>query len=129
MEREPRIRYVSLHQWPLYPGTGREEERGVGNVFNLPRPAGLARESYVTDLDGAVLRATDGWTPDLILLSAGFDGMRGDPLGGFTLEAEDFATWVSRWRAFGAPIASVLEGGYAPPRVAQGVASHLRALA
>jgi len=127
---EPRIRYVSLHQWPLYPGTGRAEERGgrAGNIFNVPRPPGLPRERYVADLDDAVRAATDGWRPDLLLISAGFDALAGDPLAGFTLEPEDYATWVTRWRKIGAPIASVLEGGYVPRRLQQAVAAHLLAL-
>ncbi len=125
---DPRIRYVSLHQWPLYPGTGREEERGAGNIFNVPRPPGLPRERYVEDLDRAVSAATEDWTPDLVLLSAGFDALAGDPLAGFTLEPEDYATWIARWRRHGRPLASVLEGGYVPRRLAQGVVAHLVAL-
>jgi len=128
VEQDPRIRYVSLHQWPLYPGTGHEAERGVGNVFNVPRPPGLPRERYVEDLDQAVAAATAGWTPDLVLISAGFDAMAGDPLAGFTLEPEDYATWIRRWRRLERPMASVLEGGYVPRRLAQGVAAHLTAL-
>jgi len=128
VEREPRVRYVSLHQWPLYPGTGRAEERGVGNVFNVPRPPGRPRAEYVAALDDAVRRATDGWRPDLILISAGFDAMAGDPLAGFTLEPPDYAEWVTRWRELGAPIASVLEGGYEPGRIAAAALAHLEVL-
>lgn len=128
VQADARIRYVSLHQWPLYPGTGRAEERGVGNIVNLPRPPGQARDEYVRALNEGVGRATDGWTPDLILLSAGFDALRGDPLAGFTLEPEDYATWLTAWREIGAPIGSVLEGGYAPARIALAVEAHLRAL-
>ena len=128
MAGEPRIRYVSLHQWPLYPGTGGAEERGVGNIFNVPRPPGLPRERYVADLDDAVRAATDGWRPDLVLLSAGFDALAGDPLAGFTLEPEDYGTWIARWREIGAPFASVLEGGYVPQRLTAGVVAHLLAL-
>jgi acetoin utilization deacetylase AcuC-like enzyme len=128
VEREPRIRYVSLHQWPLYPGTGREDERGVGNVFNVPRPPGRPRDEYVAALGDAVERATDGWTPQLVLISAGFDALAGDPLAGFTLEPDDYATWLTRWLAFGAPIASVLEGGYVPERIAVAAVTHLSVL-
>lgn len=128
VEREPRIRYVSLHQWPLYPGTGRADERGVGNIFNVPRPPGLPRAEYVAALDTAVRDATAGWTPELLLLSAGFDAMAADPLAGFTLEPEDYAEWVTRWRTLGVPIASVLEGGYAPTRIAAAVEAHLAVL-
>jgi acetoin utilization deacetylase AcuC-like enzyme len=127
VEREPRIRYVSLHQWPLYPGTGRAEERGVGNIFNVPMPPGRPRQEYVAALDAAVARATHGWPPQLLLISAGFDAMAGDPLAGFTLEPEDYAAWVTGWREL-APIASVLEGGYVPVRIARGAAAHLAAL-
>lgn len=129
VERDPRLRYVSLHQWPLYPGTGRVDERGVGNVFNVPRPPGLPREAYVRDLNEAVARATDGWRPDLLLISAGFDAMAGDPLAQFSLEPEDYVSWVREWRTMGVPMASVLEGGYAPERVAEAAAAHVRALA
>jgi acetoin utilization deacetylase AcuC-like enzyme len=128
VERDPRIRFVSLHQWPLYPGTGREDERGVGNVFNVPRPPGRPRGEYVAALNDAVHRATRDWNPDLLLISAGFDAMAGDPLAGFTLEPEDYASWVTAWRGIGAPIASVLEGGYVPVRIARAAAAHLAAL-
>jgi acetoin utilization deacetylase AcuC-like enzyme len=128
IEREPRIRYVSLHQWPLYPGTGRADERGVGNVFNVPRPPGCPRGEYVAALDDAVRTATADWRPELVLLSAGFDAMAGDPLAGFTLEPDDYADWVTRWRGLGAPIASVLEGGYVPARIAAAAQAHLEVL-
>lgn len=128
VEHDPRIRYVSLHQWPLYPGTGRAEERGVGNVFNVPLPPGLPRSTYVGALRGAVERATRDWQPDLLLVSAGFDALAGDPLAGFTLEPEDYAAWVTCWRELGAPIASVLEGGYVPERIADAALRHLAAL-
>src|SRR5207253_2031887 len=77
----PSLRYVSIHQYPWYPGTGREDERGVGNVFNVPRPPGLPREIYVRDLIGAVDSALEAWRPDLLLVSAGYDSLSGDPLG------------------------------------------------
>lgn len=128
VERDARIRYVSLHQWPLYPGTGREDERGVGNIFNVPRPPGLPRARYVADLNHAVARAVEDWRPDLILISAGFDAMAGDPLAGFTLEPDDYGAWVRCWRGIGAPIASVLEGGYVPARIRRAAAAHLLAL-
>jgi acetoin utilization deacetylase AcuC-like enzyme len=124
------IRYVSLHQWPWYPGTGAENERGVGNIFNVPRPPDLLPARYVNDLWSAVVQATTDWTPDIILISAGFDAMAGDPLGGFTLEPDHYAEWTHRLRDHlpGVPILSMLEGGYAPERVAEGVLAHVRAL-
>ncbi len=84
VEEDPRIRFVSLHQWPHYPGTGSEDERGVGNVWNVPRPPGLAPDRYRDDLLEAIGEATTGWNPDLIFVSAGFDSMAGDPLAGFS---------------------------------------------
>jgi len=131
VERDPTIRYVSLHQYPWYPGTGAAEERGVGNVFNVPRPPGLPRAAYVTDLLAAVRAAVAGWRPDLVLVSAGFDCLAGDPLGGFTLEPEDLAGWTVALRelAHPAPLVSVLEGGYRLDRLAAGARAHVRALA
>src|SRR5256885_14973906 len=114
VERDPSIRYVSMHQYPWYPGTGAQDERGVGNVFNVPRPPGLAREVYARDLLAAVDAALVGWRPDFLLVSAGFDSLAGDPLGGFTLAPEDMAHWTSAFRArvAPAPVVGLLEGGY-----------------
>ncbi len=131
VEDDPSIRYVSLHQYPWYPGTGAAEERGVGNVFNVPRPPGLPRDVYVRDLLAAVDAALDGWRPDLLLVSAGFDSLAGDPLGGFTLAPEDMARWTTafRDRVAPAPMVGVLEGGYRLDLLAAGVQAHVRALA
>ncbi len=130
VERDPTIRFVSMHQWPLYPGTGAASERGVGNIFNVPRPPGLPPERYLADLAAAVEAATDGWAPDVVIISAGYDSMAGDPLGGFTLEPADYPDLVGRIRerCRGAPIVALLEGGYAPARVAEGVIATLEAL-
>ena len=131
VERDPSIRYVSMHQYPWYPGTGAEQERGVGNVFNVPRPPGLPRATYVRDLLATVDAALDGWKPDVLLVSAGFDSLAGDPLGGFTLEADDVAAWTTalRERVAPAPVVGVLEGGYRLDLLAAGVRAHVRALA
>ncbi len=131
VEHDPTIRFVSLHQWPWYPGTGAAAERGVGNVFNVPRPPGLPPKTYVDDLSAALGEALAGWRPDLILVSAGFDAMRGDPLGGFTLEPEHYAELTRRIRAAApeVPIVGLLEGGYIPERLAQGALAHIVALA
>jgi acetoin utilization deacetylase AcuC-like enzyme len=130
VEDDPSVRYVSLHQSPWYPGTGAAGERGVGNIFNVPRGPGKPPELYVGDLWAAILAATVDWTPQLVLISAGFDAMKGDPLGGFTLEPEHYAELTRRLREHlpEVPIVGVLEGGYVPERVATGVAAHLHAL-
>ncbi len=130
VRNEPRVRYVSMHQWPWYPGTGLAEDTGVGNLFHVPRPAGLPADRYVADLLEAVDRAVSDWSPSLVIHSAGFDCLRNDPLGGFTLEPEDCATITReiRKRASGAAICSALEGGYDPARIAAGAVAHVRAL-
>jgi acetoin utilization deacetylase AcuC-like enzyme len=130
MERDPSLRYVSLHQWPWYPGTGAADERGVGNVFNVPRGPGKPPALYVEDLWVAIVAATAGWRPDLLLISAGFDAMKGDPLGGFTLEPVHYAELTRRLREHlpDVPIVGLLEGGYVPDRLAAGVLAHVMEL-
>ncbi|MGH7499644.1 MAG: histone deacetylase family protein [Gemmatimonadales bacterium] len=131
VETDPTVRYVSIHQHPWYPGTGMADERGVGNLFNVPRGPGKPPELYVADLWAAIVAATDDWIPDILLISAGFDAMLGDPLGGFTLEPEHYAEVTRRLRERlpRVPIVGLLEGGYVPERVAAGVLAHLGALA
>jgi acetoin utilization deacetylase AcuC-like enzyme len=131
VQSDDTVRYVSLHQHPWYPGTGMAEERGVGNIFNVPRGPGKAPNLYLDDLWAAIVAATTQWTPDLVLVSAGFDAMRGDPLGGFTLEPAHYAELTTRLRERlpGVPIVGMLEGGYIPPRLAEGALAHLTALA
>ena len=131
VEADPSIHFVSMHQYPWYPGTGAADERGVGNVFNVPRPGGLPRATYVRDLLAAVDAALTGWTPDLLLVSAGFDSLAGDPLGEFTLEPDDITQWTEALRARmqGRPVVAVLEGGYRLDLLAKGVSATVRALA
>ena len=135
VEDEPRIRFVSMHQWPWYPGTGAADDRGPqGTVWNVPMAPGLPPGEYVTALLAAVDAATDGFTPDLVLLSAGFDCLAGDPLGAFTLTLAEVTTLtralVTRAEQWcDGRLVSALEGGYAPDAVAEAVLTHLRALA
>jgi acetoin utilization deacetylase AcuC-like enzyme len=100
-------------------------------VFNLPMRASLEPSEYVETLWLTVEQATTGWRPDVVLISAGFDSMRGDLLGGFTLEPPHYADWVARLRDRfpDTPLAAVLEGGYVPSRLADGVLAVARALA
>lgn len=134
VESDAGIHFVSMHQWPWYPGTGAASERGAhGNVWNIPLPPGLPAESYVDALRRGVDEATVGFTPDLVLISAGFDSLAGDPLGGFTLEYEHFTTLtrflVERAESWcGGRVVSALEGGYAPDRVGEACAVHMEAL-
>jgi acetoin utilization deacetylase AcuC-like enzyme len=131
VETDATIHFVSLHQHPWYPGTGMADERGVGNVFNVPRGPDLPATLYVNDLWAAVVAATTAWTPDLVLVSAGFDAMLGDPLGGFTLEPEHYRTLTTRLRNHlpRTAIVGLLEGGYVPSRIADGALAHIAALA
>jgi len=131
VEHDGDIRFVSLHQWPWWPGTGAADERGVGNVFNVPMPAGLEPERYVRDLWLAIEAATEGWGAEAVVVSAGFDAMAGDPLGGFTLEPRHYRVLTERLRERlpDVPVLGTLEGGYIPGRLAKGVAAHVAALA
>ena len=130
MEHDPSIRFVSMHQYPLYPGTGAADERGVGNVFNMPRPGGLPRAVYARDFLAGVDAALAQWSPDILLVSAGFDSLAGDPLGEFTLEPDDIVHWTEalRERMGTRPVVGMLEGGYRLDLLAAGVVAHVRAL-
>lgn len=134
VQDEPDIRFVSMHQWPWYPGTGPAEDRGPhGSVWNVPMPAARPAAQYVDALTRAVDDATVSWSPDLILVSAGFDSLRGDPLGGFTLELEHVEAltrqMVERAESWcDGRLVSALEGGYDPDRLGAACVTHLRAL-
>jgi acetoin utilization deacetylase AcuC-like enzyme len=134
VEHEPDIHFVSMHQWPWYPGTGAAEDRGPhNNVWNVPMPAALSPGDYVDALERGIDSATHGFAPELILISAGFDSLSGDPLGGFTLENEHIEkltrSLVKRAEAWcGGRLVSALEGGYAPDRLGAACAAHLDAL-
>ncbi len=134
VQDEAELRFVSMHQWPWYPGTGAADDGGPhGSIRNVPLAAGLPAAEYRRALLDAVDRSTTGWTPDLVLVSSGFDALAGDPLGGFTLELEDVTllteALVQRAEQWcGGRLVSVLEGGYVPVRLGQAVVTHLRAL-
>lgn len=135
VEHDARIHFVSMHQWPWYPGTGAADDRGpLNTIWNVPMAPSLPPERYVSAFLAAVDAAAQGFTPDLIIISAGFDCLEGDPLGAFTLRNEDIATLtkelVARAEVWcGGRIVSALEGGYAPDPVAAAVMVHLAALA
>ncbi|HEX9401573.1 MAG TPA: histone deacetylase [Anaeromyxobacter sp.] len=135
---DPTTRYLSLHLSPHYPGTGAEAERGggpaVGGVRNVPLPAGTGAAEYRRRFSEALGASLDGFAPDFVLVSGGFDCLAGDPLGGFLLEPEDLHALtrelVERTRpSAGGRVVTVLEGGYVPGRVGQGAVNVLRALA
>jgi acetoin utilization deacetylase AcuC-like enzyme len=134
VEDEANIHFVSMHQWPWYPGTGAADDRGPhGTVWNVPMPAGLAAETYVSAFLSAVDSATNNWTPDLVLVSAGYDSLAGDPLGGFTLELNDVdqltREMVSRAESWcQGRLVAALEGGYVPERLGQACVVTMEAL-
>ncbi|MEO7041719.1 MAG: histone deacetylase [Gemmatimonadaceae bacterium] len=135
VQDDPGVRFLSMHQWPFYPGTGSAMDRGPhNNVRNVPMAAGLERGQYVGAFERAFEDVTADFDPQLVLVSAGFDCLAGDAIGGFTLEMEDVDTLTRLVAGFadgvcGGRVVSVLEGGYTPARLAQAVVVHLRALA
>lgn len=134
VEQHPEIHFVSMHQWPWYPGTGAADDKGPHrNVWNIPMPAALNPLDYVDALERGIDSATEGFVPDLVLISAGFDSLAGDPLGGFTLEIEHFErltqSLVKRAESWcGGRIVSAMEGGYAPERLGAACVAHMYAL-
>ncbi|MCC5827828.1 MAG: histone deacetylase [Phycisphaeraceae bacterium] len=136
--RDPGVFFFSVHQSPWFPGTGDRDETGdgpgKGTTMNRPLPAGSGREEVMDSLKRDLEPAAARFAPDLILISAGFDSRRGDPLGRFTLEDEDFADmtrlvcdWADDW--CGGRVVSMLEGGYALDGLQSACAAHLSALA
>ncbi len=117
-EREARLMFVSTHQAPLYPGTGLAEEHGLaGNVVNAPLPAGAGGAEWRVAMERVILPALEDFRPNLLLVSAGFDAHRADPLAQMRLENQDFAWAGARLRAFAlrhckAKLVASLEGGY-----------------
>jgi acetoin utilization deacetylase AcuC-like enzyme len=121
---KPGLAFISIHQYPAYPGTGREN-RG-GNCFNFPVAPATPRQDYRTILSRAV-EVLKNFRPDMIAVSAGFDAYRGDPLADGTLEEEDFHWMGETIRSLQVPAFSVLEGGYSA-ELPQLILAYLRGL-
>ena len=135
---DPTVSFLSLHLSPHYPGSGAADERGagagLGHTRNVPLLAGTGAAEYRRRFLEALEEALASFAPDLTLVSAGFDCLAGDPLGGLLLEPEDLhqltADLLERTGGPGRRrVAAVLEGGYVPERIGQGLANVLRALA
>jgi acetoin utilization deacetylase AcuC-like enzyme len=130
-EADPSVLFISLHQYPFYPGTGGASERGRGEgegaTINIPLPAGSGEERYQAAFDAEVLPALRRFSPGLLLISAGFDAHREDPLAEMMLEDQSYRRLTALVGGF-APTVSVLEGGYNLNALARSVEAHLRAL-
>jgi acetoin utilization deacetylase AcuC-like enzyme len=132
-EGDPTLFFASSHQYPLYPGTGAASETGVGNLVNVPLPAGTNGVVFRRAFETKILPALDAFAPELLLVSAGFDAHRADPLAGLELEEADFAWVTSRLveaarRHCQGRLVSVLEGGYDLRALAGSAAAHVAAL-
>jgi acetoin utilization deacetylase AcuC-like enzyme len=131
------VLFASIHQSPFYPGTGPLEDAGSGEgegySINLPVPAGTRGDTFLSLVEHIVAPAARQFGPDLILLSAGFDAHRDDPVGGCALETASFADLATQVRALaaelGVPVGAVLEGGYDLDALAASVAATMEALA
>ena len=132
------VYFLSLHRSPFYPGTGDADEtgtgRGLGWTHNVPLAIGVSRQNYIESFEKALDRAVEHCRPQLILLSAGFDAHREDPVGSLGLAVEDFGTLTrsvieAASVTAGGRIVSLLEGGYHVDRLAESVDLHLQTLA
>jgi acetoin utilization deacetylase AcuC-like enzyme len=108
---DPTVLYISLHQWPFYPGTGRPGE-GNDTTVNVPMPAGSGNEDYVRAFEEIVEPAVIGFEPDLLIVSAGFDAHTDDPLAGMEVTGLGFRELARRCTGLAPRVAAVLEGGY-----------------
>ncbi len=130
----PKVLYLSSHQSPLYPGTGAANEHGVGNIVNAPLPPNAGSNAFRIAWARTLLPAIDAFRPELILISAGFDAHRLDPLASLQLEADDFA-WITRElctlanRHAKGRVVSLLEGGYSLDALRECSVAHVRELA
>jgi acetoin utilization deacetylase AcuC-like enzyme len=136
-ERDPSVFYASLHQWPLYPGTGAAGERGLGpgegTTRNCPQPAGAGDAEWLGALEREILPELEAFEPEFVLVSAGFDAHRLDPLASTRLTEGAYAEMSQRMlelaaRSARGRLVSVLEGGYHLEALASSVETHLACL-
>ena len=132
--QQPQVLYVSSHQWPHYPGSGQSNETGVGNIINLPLEAGCNSATFRNRYQHQLLPAIQNFAPQLMMISAGFDAHREDPLGGLNLCEDDYRWLTEALMAIAQDcckgrIISCLEGGYHLNALAASVAAHVAALA
>jgi acetoin utilization deacetylase AcuC-like enzyme len=132
--QEPRVLFASSHQRGIYPGSGAADERGVGNILNAPLPEGCNGALFRRAWRERLLPEIDAFKPQLILISAGFDAHRLDPLAGLMLDAEDYR-WITQElvvlaeRHAQGRVVSTLEGGYSLTALRESSVAHVQALA
>ena len=128
-----KVLYISTHQYPFYPGTGGDDERGkYNNIFNVPLPAGTTSEEYLSAYE-FVLKKLKEFKPEFILFSAGFDAHENDPLAQFQLKSKDFYELTKRTlnlakSCCNGKVVSVLEGGYDLNALKESVDYHVKSL-
>ena len=134
LQNDDRVLFCSSHQYPLWPGTGAADETGPhGTVRHVPLTPGTDGPGFRRAIEDKVLPAVDAFAPELLLVSAGFDAHRADPLAGLMLEVEDFS-WITHRLCdladahCGGRLVSCLEGGYDLRSLAQSAAAHVAAL-
>ncbi len=131
---DPSVLYASTHHMPYYPGTGAIDERGeFDTIVNAPLPAAASSKAFREAMETIILPRLDAFAPDLIVISAGFDAHRFDPIGGLHLEVADFS-WITNrlmeiaQRRANGRIVSILEGGYDLEALARCVSAHVQTL-
>ena len=128
-----KVLYISTHQYPFYPGSGTEQEKGkYNNIFNIPLPAGTTSEEYLNAYE-YVLKKISEFKPEFILLSAGFDAHKDDPLAQFQLESKDFYEITKKTLGLSklycdGKVVSILEGGYDLLALQESTEMHVKAL-
>lgn len=130
---DARVLYASSHQSPLYPGSGARDETGVGNIVNAPLLPDSGSAAFRAAYEIRVLPALEAFAPQLVLISAGFDAHRLDPLANLNLDADDYAWLTTRLvelanRHAQGRIVSSLEGGYSLTALRESTAAHVEAL-
>jgi len=128
-----KVLYISTHQYPYYPGSGSDKERGLhNNIFNIPLPSGTTSREYLNAYE-SVLKKIKDFRPEFILFSAGFDAHKDDPLAQLQLNSEDYYEITKRTLKYakincGSKVVSILEGGYDLNALAESANEHVNAL-
>lgn len=128
VENNPHIAYISLHQFPCYPGTGKESDRGMyDNVLNVPIPPGSTIYEYQPAFENKIIPFLKNFNPDLLIVSAGYDANREDPLAEIYLQPENYGTFTQYLRSISDRLLFGLEGGYHLKSLARSVVETIQA--